>query len=92
MSEKENSDLINKDKIEEVSAKNVIKINVNEKNDLKPEDSKINNNIENMPLNSTWTFWYASRKEKDHHIPYCDRLKKIAEFNTMQDFFKYYFN
>ena len=43
-----------------------------------------------MPLNSTWTFWYASRKEKDHHMPYCDRLKKIAEFNTLQDFFKFY--
>jgi len=45
---------------------------------------------DNMPLNSTWIFWYASRKEKDHHIPYCDRLTKIAEFNTLQDFFKYY--
>ena len=90
MSEIENPDNINKDKIEEVSAKNEIKINENEKNALKPEESKTNNNIENMPLNSTWTFWYASRKEKDHHIPYCDRLKKIAEFNTMQDFFKYY--
>ena len=56
----------------------------------KPEEKIENNKIENMPLNSTWTFWYASRKEKDHHIPYCDRLKKIAEFNTLQDFFKYY--
>ena len=45
---------------------------------------------DNMPLNSTWIFWYASRKEKDHHIPYCDRLTKIAEFNTLKDFFKYY--
>ena len=45
---------------------------------------------ESMPLNSTWIFWYASRKEKDHHIPYGDRLTKIAEFNTLQDFFKYY--
>ena len=45
---------------------------------------------DNMPLNSTWIFWYASRKEKDHHIPYCERLIKIAEFNTLQDFFKYY--
>ena len=43
-----------------------------------------------LPLNSTWTFWYASRKEKDHHIPYSDRLTKIAEFSTLQDFFKYY--
>ena len=43
-----------------------------------------------LPLNSTWTFWYASRKEKDHHIPYSDRLTKIAEFSTVQDFFKYY--
>jgi translation initiation factor 4E len=58
------------------------------KEDTKKE--KINENIENMPLNSTWTFWYASRKEKDHHIPYSERLTKIAEFNTLQDFFKYY--
>ena len=48
------------------------------------------NEIETMPLNSTWTFWYASRKEKDHHIPYSDRLIKMAEFSTLQDFFKYY--
>ena len=70
----------------------------------KKEDEKIENhnkiiegesgenklNVDNVPLNSTWIFWYASRKEKDHHIPYCDRLIKIAEFNTLQDFFKYY--
>ena len=57
------------------------------------EESKTSEIIpteEKMPLNSTWTFWYASRKEKDHHIPYSDRLTKIAEFNNLQDFFKYY--
>ena len=53
------------------------------------QDSQKNNEIP-LPLNSTWTFWYASRKEKDHHIPYSDRLTKIAEFSTLQDFFKYY--
>ena len=69
--------------------------------DPKPEEKKdpipnpnnqnqINENQESLPLNSTWTFWYASRKEKDHHIPYSDRLTKIAEFSTLQDFFKYY--
>ena len=69
--------------------------------DPKPEEKKdpipnpntqnqINENQEPLPLNSTWTFWYASRKEKDHHIPYSDRLTKIAEFSTLQDFFKYY--
>ena len=69
--------------------------------DPKPEEKKknpiqdtnqnqIKENPEPLPLNSTWTFWYASRKEKDHHIPYSDRLTKIAEFNTVQDFFKYY--
>ena len=52
--------------------------------------NKDNSQIENIPLNCTWTFWYASRKEKDHHIPYSDRLTKIAEFNNLQDFFKYY--
>jgi translation initiation factor 4E len=41
-------------------------------------------------LNSTWCFWYASRKMKDHSIPYSDRLKKFAEFSTVEDFFKYY--
>jgi len=66
----------------------------------KPEEKKepiqdtnrnqIKENQEPLPLNSTWTFWYASRKEKDHHIPYSDRLTKIAEFSTLQDFFKYY--
>ena len=54
------------------------------------EIKKNENLLENMPLNSTWIFWYASRKEKDHHIPYGKSLTKIAEFNTLQDFFKYY--
>ena len=43
-----------------------------------------------LKLNSTWTFYYASRKEKDHHIPYGERLTKIAEVSTLEDFFKYY--
>ena len=78
MSEIENPDPSNKNEIKEESAKNEIKMNDNKKEDVKIEENKKNNEIENMPLNSTWTFWYASRKEKDHHIPYCDRLKKIA--------------
>ena len=32
-------------------------------------------------LNSTWEFWYASRKEKDHHIPYEARLTEISSFS-----------
>ena len=56
----------------------------------KKDENENNIIIENMPLNSTWIFWYASRKEKDHHIPYSERLTKIAEFNNLKDFFKYY--
>lgn len=41
-------------------------------------------------LNSSWCFWYASRKIKDHKTPYLERLKKFAEFNSVEDFFKYY--
>ena len=68
----------------------------NQKNDSSqppnsnPQSSENTEKIENLPLNSTWTFWYASRKEKDHHIPYSERLTKLAEFDNMQDFFKYY--
>lgn len=58
------------------------------KEEVKKDVKKVE--IENMPLNSTWTFWNASRKEKDHHIPYCDRLSEIAEFDNLKDFFKYY--
>ena len=47
------------------------------------------NNFE-LKLNSTWVFWYASRKEKDHHISYCERLQNIAEFDTLEEFFQYY--
>lgn len=43
-----------------------------------------------MKLNSEWTFWYASRKEKDHHIPYEARLTEISSFSTLEDFFKTY--
>jgi translation initiation factor 4E len=65
----------------------------NKINETKDSDQNKSTNLtesEKMPLNCTWTFWYASRKEKDHHIPYSDRLTKIAEFNNLQDFFKYY--
>ena len=62
------------------------------KNEIQEPNQTKENEIkeEPLPLNCTWTFWYASRKEKDHHIPYSDRLTKIAEFSTIQDFFKYY--
>lgn len=43
-----------------------------------------------MKLNCEWCFWYASRKEKDHHIPYEARLTEISCFNTMEDFLKSY--
>ena len=71
------------------------KENENENKIIESKTSEPNQNsklseVEKMPLNSTWIFWYASRKEKDHHIPYSDRLTKIAEFNNHQDFFKYY--
>jgi len=56
-----------------------------------------NNNLDNKTflnsnhnLNSKWCFWYISRKEKDHKIPYSERLKKIAEFASLEEFFKYY--
>ena len=63
---------------------------IEENKNTEPNQNLQKNNEIPLPLNSTWTFWYASRKEKDHHIPYSDRLTKIAEFSTLQDFFKYY--
>lgn len=41
-------------------------------------------------LNSSWVFWYISRKEKDHNTPYEERLKKISSISTLEEFFKYY--
>lgn len=41
-------------------------------------------------LNSEWNFWYASRKEKDHHIPYESRLTEVSSFGTLEEFFKSY--
>ncbi len=57
----------------------------------KIEANSQNGNVqESAKLNSTWVFWYASRKEVHHHIPYGERLMNIAEFSTLEDFFKYY--
>ncbi len=42
---------------------------------------------EDKKLNCTWTFWYASRKEKDRHIPYENRLTEIFSFSTLKEFF-----
>ena len=41
-------------------------------------------------LNSEWTFWYASRKEKDHHIPYENRLIEISTFSDLKSFLQTY--
>ncbi len=41
-------------------------------------------------LNSEWTLWYASRKEKDRKIDYTDRLQAIGSFSSIEDFFKFY--
>ena len=41
-------------------------------------------------LNSEWTFWYASRKEKDHHIPYENRLTEISTFSDLRSFLQTY--
>jgi translation initiation factor 4E len=57
-------------------------LNLNLTNSIKNENP--------LKLNSIWNFWYASRKEKDHHIHYGERLTNLAEFNTLDDFFKYY--
>lgn len=59
-------------------------------NDEKKLENGNSKYVESFKLNSTWIFWYASRKEKDHHIPYNERLSNIAEFNTLEDFFRYY--
>jgi translation initiation factor 4E len=57
------------------------------KNEINSESTSISPSLK---LNSTWIFWYASRKEKDHHIPYNERLSNIAEFNSLEEFFRYY--
>jgi translation initiation factor 4E len=57
------------------------------KNEINSESTSISPSLK---LNSTWIFWYASRKEQDHHIPYNERLSNIAEFNSLEEFFRYY--
>lgn len=46
--------------------------------------------VPHVPLNSIWVFWFASRKEQDHHIIYDERLKKLSEFNDLKTFFHCY--
>jgi translation initiation factor 4E len=87
---KNNQDNKKEDEKEQKQEENKNEINLEKPSEESKNDKNNNTQIENMPLNSTWIFWYASRKEKDHHIPYGERLTKIAEFNTLQDFFKYY--
>lgn len=41
-------------------------------------------------LNSTWEFWYASRKKEDHSIPYANRLTPVIEIDSMDSFLKSY--
>jgi len=60
-------------------------------NDQK-ESTYVNKNSLNSfhRLNSKWCFWYISRKEIDHKIPYSERMRKIADFSNLEEFFKYY--
>lgn len=43
-------------------------------------------------LNDTWIFWYAprGRKAKGGAENYDSNLKKLGEFNTVEDFFGFY--
>jgi translation initiation factor 4E len=61
-----------------------------EYSDLSANKTNGNSSTAVHKLNSRWIFWYASRKEEDRHISYCDRLINIAELNTLEDFFRYY--
>ena len=47
-------------------------------------------NTTSPKLNSEWTFWYASRKEKDHYIPYENRLIEISTFSDLKSFLQTY--
>lgn len=66
--------------------------NSSNENELKESSSNFIKNTLNSyhKLNSKWCFWYTSRKEKDHKIPYSERMKKFAEFFSLEEFFKYY--
>ena len=55
--------------------------------ETKNEPEKEKESVEDKKLNCTWTFWYASRKEKDRHIPYEQRLIEIFSFSTLKEFF-----
>jgi translation initiation factor 4E len=60
-------------------------------NEKKESTYFINNNLNSFHmLNCKWCFWYTSRKEKEDKIPYSERMKKIAEFSSLEEFFKYY--
>jgi hypothetical protein len=93
-----NNEMENKDKIHielnQNKNDNIITNNEDEYTDLAYNLNKnsTSNSIFSSQhvLNSKWVFWYISRKEKDHEIPYSDRLKKIVEFSTIEEFFKYY--
>ena len=54
-------------------------------------ESKIEDEqIPDKKLNCEWTFFYASRKEKDHHIPYEQRIEEIFSFSTLKEFFTHF--
>ena len=82
----DNPDASNKNEIKEDSAKNEIKIHEEKKEAQKPEEKIENNKIENMPLNSTWTFWYASRKRKTIIYLIVIDLKKLQSLTLYKIF------
>lgn len=65
------------------------KRNTNEYQELGIQNSESTSNSEHK-LEYKWTIWYVSRKDKDYLTPYAERIKKVASFSTLEEFFRYY--
>lgn len=90
--EAEGKEFIYKNKLsEENDEYSDLAYNSSNENEQKESTNFVKNSLNSFhKLNSKWCFWYISRKEKDHKIPYSERMRKIAEFSNLEEFFKYY--
>lgn len=90
-SKKENKNLIYNQLSQETDEYCELAYNSSNENENKESINFNKNNLNSFhKLNSKWCFWYTSRKEKDHKIPYSDRMKKLCEFLSLEEFFKFY--
>eukprot|EP01016_Furgasonia_blochmanni_P030936 TRINITY_DN3204_c0_g1_i2.p1 TRINITY_DN3204_c0_g1~~TRINITY_DN3204_c0_g1_i2.p1 ORF type:complete len:261 (-),score=83.67 TRINITY_DN3204_c0_g1_i2:140-922(-) len=80
-----------RDSMGKVTTRSIINIIIIIKMNTSEQNKENNEKIHRHTLNSTWVFYYAPRGKRAVQTEnYEDNLKRLGEFNTIEDFFSFY--